>query len=341
MFLSKAAGRARGPAGSDPLSSDAAGGPGQLMRASPQSENLRGENLRGILAMLAAMFFFVTNDTFVKLASEQLGTPQIILIRGSIACVFVGLLAWATGAFRTLPRRGWRAMGLRTVGEIGGTALFLTALFHMKIANATAILQAMPLVMTVLSALILGEVVRWRRWMAVIAGFLGMLLVVQPGTAGFNAYALFAVASLAFAALRDLASRFLPAEVPSLFVAFVSMVAVTIAGGLWSLTEPWKPVSGEVLVYLACAAVLLSGAFYFITEGMRHGEVSVVAPFRYSIILIAILLGYLVWGQLPDLMASAGIVLIIASGLYVFYRESRVHRRERRGEAETGGVDHA
>jgi S-adenosylmethionine uptake transporter len=296
-------------------------------RSGPSPQADAGGNVRGILAMLAAMFFFVTNDTFVKLASEHLNTPQIILIRGFIACIFVGLLAWSTGAFRTWPTRGWRAMGLRVVGEIGGTVLFLSALFHMKIANATAILQAMPLVMTILSALILGEIVRWRRWMAVIAGFVGMLLVVQPGTSAFNAYALLAVASLAFASLRDLASRFLPAEVPSLFVAFVSMVAVTIVGGVWSMTEPWQPVSTEILVYLACAAVLLSGAFYFITEGMRHGEVSVVAPFRYSIILIAIVLGYLVWGQLPDPMAGAGIVLIIASGLYVFYRESRLHRR--------------
>jgi S-adenosylmethionine uptake transporter len=283
--------------------------------------------------MLAAMFFFVTNDTFVKLSSEQLDIPQIILIRGSIACVFVGLLAWSTGALRSWPRQGWRVMGVRVVGEIGGTVLFLTALFHMKIANATAILQAMPLVMTVLSALILGEVVRWRRWMAVVAGFIGMMLVVQPGTTAFNGYALIAVASLAFAALRDLASRYLPREVPSLFVAFVSMLSVTSIGAAWSLTQPWKPVSMEVLVYLTCAAALLSGAFYFITEGMRHGEVSVVAPFRYSIIVWAIVLGYLVWGQLPDPVASAGIVLIIASGLYVFYRESRVHRRPANAEA--------
>ncbi|MEJ8572938.1 DMT family transporter [Microbaculum marinum] len=308
------------------LSKSASRGVAPVRTGAAQPATGSSGNFRGIMTMLAAMFLFVTNDTFVKLAGEHLATPQIIFIRGAIACVLVGILALSTGALSTWPQRGWRTIGLRTIGEIGGTVLFLTALFHMKIANVTAILQAMPLVMTVLSALILGEVVRWRRWMAVIAGFIGMLLVVQPGTSEFSVYALFAIASLAFASLRDLASRYLPAEMPSLFVAFVSMVAVTTVGGVWSLAEPWRPVSGEVLTYLACAAVLLSGAFYFITEAMRHGEVSVVAPFRYSIILTAIVAGYLVWGQLPDMMASAGIALIIVSGLYVFYRESRVHR---------------
>ncbi len=320
----KPAGRGAAPARSAPLpSADPAG---KTPDAHPSGHS---ENVRGTLAMLAAMALFVTNDTFVKLSSASLGIAQIIFIRGAIACVLVALLAWALGALKSWPRRGWTTMGLRTIGEIGGTVLFLTALFQMPIANVTAILQAMPLVMTVLSAFLLGEVVRWRRWLAVGLGFVGMLMVVQPGGSEFNAYALFAVASLAFASLRDLASRFLPPETPSPFVALVSMICVTAVGGVWTLTEPWQPVSGEVLIYLACAAALLSGAFYFITEAMRHGEVSLIAPFRYSIILWAILLGYLVWGQLPNTLAMAGIALIVGSGLYVFYRESRLHRANR------------
>ncbi len=287
------------------------------------------ENLRGILAMLAAMFLFVTNDTLIKLASEALPTPQIIFVRGAIAVVLVALVAWTTGVLRRWPRRGWRIIGWRSVGEIGSTLLYLTALFHMPIANATAILQAMPLVMTVLSALVLGEIVRWRRWLAVVGGFFGMLLVVQPGSAGFDVYALVAVASLAFASVRDLSSRYLPPEVPSLIVALVAMFSVTVVGGAWTLTVPWTPIPGVVLAYLAGAAALLSGAFYFVTEAMRHGEVSVVTPFRYSIILTAIALGYLVWGQLPNLLAMAGIALIVGSGLYVFYRERRVHASTR------------
>ena len=317
MFLSKPGGRSDASARSTSTS------------VATAPETAARENLHGMLAMLAAMFFFVTNDTFVKLSSASLDLPQILFIRGGIACVLIAILAWYMGALSTWPRRGWKVMGLRVIGEIGSTLLFLTALFQMPIANVTAILQGMPLVMTVLSAILLGEIVRWRRWAAVVAGFVGMLLVVQPGGADFNAYALFAVASLAFAALRDLASRYLPAELPTPFVALVSMISVTVVGGAWSLAEPWKPVPGEVLIYLACAAALLSGAFYFITEAMRHGEVSLVAPFRYSIIVWAILLGYLVWGQLPDPLAGAGMVLVVGSGLYVFYRESRVHRTSR------------
>jgi len=282
-------------------------------------------NLRGILSMLAAMFFFVTNDTLIKITSETLPTPQIIVIRGAIAVVLVCLFAAATGVFRRWPRTGWRTIGLRSIGEVGSTLLYLTALFHMPIASIVSIMQTMPLVLTVFSAVILGEIVRWRRWAAVLFGFIGVLLVVQPGTASFDAYALIGLASLAFASLRDISSRYLPAEVPSLIVALVAMSATTLAGGVWSLAVPWQPVTPADLLSLGVAAALLSGAFYFITEAMRHGEVSVVTPFRYSIILGGIAAGYMVWDQLPDALGTAGIVLIVASGLYVFYRERQVH----------------
>ncbi|TCT08746.1 S-adenosylmethionine uptake transporter [Tepidamorphus gemmatus] len=296
----------------------------------PAAGTTAQENLRGILSMLAAMLLFITNDMLVKLASEQLPTMQIIFLRGSMALVLVVAAAYATGALDRIPRSGGRMLGLRTIGEIGSTLFYLTALFHMPIANATAILQAMPIVMTLVSALFLGEIVRWRRWVAVVVGFLGMLLVVQPGTDGFDIYAVLAIISLGFAVLRDFCSRYLPAEMPSLFVSMVAMAAVTTVGGALMLMEPWQPVSLEAWIYLAAAAVFLSGAFFFIIEAMRHGEVSVVTPFRYSILLIAIAYGYLIWGNLPDLLATVGIVLIVGSGLYVFYRERQVHRAARR-----------
>lgn len=291
-------------------------------------------NLRGILSMLAAMFLFITNDMFVKLASETLGTMQIIFLRGIMALGLVVIAAYVTGALDRLPRSGGRMLGVRTIGEIGGTVFYLTALFHMPFANATAILQGMPIVMTVVSALFLGEIVRWRRWLAVIVGFAGMLLVTQPGTDGFDIYALFALAGLGFAVLRDFASRYLPSEMPSLFVSVVAMASVTSVGAIFSFAEPWRPVSLEAFCYLAGAAVLLAAAFYFIIEAMRHGEVSVVTPFRYTLMIGALGYGYLIWGDLPDLMASLGIVLIVASGLYVFYRESNLRRATRRDAAE-------
>lgn len=305
--------------------------------AGPAGVSAAQENARGILSMLAAMFLFITNDMLVKLASEHLPTMQIIFLRGSMALVLVAIAAYATGALDRIPRTGGRILGLRTIGEIGGTLFYLTALFHMPIANATAILQAMPIVMTLVSALFLGEIVRWRRWAAVVVGFLGMLLVVQPGTAGFDFYALLAVLSLGFAVLRDFCSRYLPREMPSLFVSVFAMAAVTTVGGVLMLMEPWEPVSLEVFAYLAGSAVFLSGAFFFIIEAMRHGEVSVVTPFRYSILIVAIAYGYLIWGNLPDLLATFGIVLIVGSGLYVFYRERQVHRAVNRPPAPGTG----
>ena len=285
-------------------------------------------NIYGIVCMIAAMTFFVTNDTFIKLASETLSTGQIMFLRGFVAIFIVGAFALFTGALSVFPRHGWRPIGWRTVGEIGASAAYLTALFNMPIANALAILQAMPLVLTLVSAVLLGEIVRWRRWLAVSIGFFGMLLVVQPGSEGFDVYSIAAVIALLFFSLRDLSSRFVPGDISSWFVALVTMGAMTVFGGVWAIAAPWQPLTVEAMIYILCSAVLLSLAFYFIVEAMRHGEVSIVTPFRYTIIVGAVLSGFLVWGELPDTLASIGILLIVGSGLYVFYRDSRVHHRD-------------
>jgi len=296
-------------------------------------------NLYGIVCMIAAMTFFVTNDTFIKLASDTLATGQIIFLRGFVAIFIVGAFALFTGALSVFPRHGWKPIGWRTVGEIGASIAYLTALFNMPIANTLAILQAMPLVLTLVSALLLGEIVRWRRWLAVGVGFFGMLLVVQPGSKGFDIYAIAAVIGLLCFSLRDLSSRFVPRDISSWFVALITMGAMTVFGGLWTLAVPWQPVTGAALIYILCSAVLLSLAFYFIVEAMRHGEVSIVTPFRYTIIVGAVISGFVVWGELPDMLASIGIVLIVGSGLYVFYRESRVHHRDIERSGDTSMSD--
>ncbi|MCB1477660.1 MAG: DMT family transporter [Rhodobiaceae bacterium] len=289
---------------------------------------LLSENRRGIISMLIAMFGFITNDACVKLAGETLPLGMIIFVRGMMASAMLAALAVAMRQVKPIPRTAWKPLGGRIVGEWFATLLYLTALLAMPLANATAILQAMPLVMTVLAAFLFKEKVGWRRWSAIACGFVGMLMVVQPGMEGFDSNALYAVAALGFVALRDLSNRFIDRDVPTVMVTLVTMIAATGMGAVMVLIEGFErwPDAREMAI-LAAAGGFLSIGYYAITDAMRTGELSVVALFRYSIIVWAFVLGYFIWGDIPGLLRLAGIVLIVSSGLFVIYRE-RVKMRK-------------
>ncbi len=231
--------------------------------------------------------------------------------------------------------KGRAPLAWRTATDALGTSVFLTALFHMSLAVATAILQSLPIVMTVVSALVLGETVRWRRWAAVFAGFAGVVMIIQPGTAGFNLYSLLALAGLGLVAVRDIATRYIPRSVPALTISFAGSVAVMLAGGCLGFGEHWTMPTPRHWLLLTGAAALLVGGYVFIVGAMRSGELSVVAPFRYSIILIALGYGYVVFGDVPNVLALAGITLVVVSGVYVFHREGRVKRRRRGSRGAT------
>ncbi len=281
---------------------------------------------RGIAFMLAAMAAFVLNDTCVKLASEDLPTGQIIFIRGVIATPLVLLLAWQRGALMHPALLRHNSVIWRTIGEMIATVLYLSALFNMPIANANAILQTAPLLTTAAAALFLGEKVGRRRWSAIAIGFAGVLLIVRPGFAGFSVWSLVALAATGAMVLRDLSSRALPAEMPTLAVTALTTICVMILGGVISLFADWRPLSGTDLAYLAGAAVFLTAAYAFIIAAMRAGDVSLVAPFRYSVMVWAILIQVMVFGAWPDAPTLAGSAVLVATGVYMFARERAVAR---------------
>jgi len=283
-------------------------------------------NLRGIVAMSLGMAGFVTNDMLVKLASATLPTGQIIFLRGCMITVIVFAIALVTGALSRMRTVAHPAVAWRTVGEVFSTLLYLTALFHMPIADATAIVQAMPVVFTVVAALFLGEYVGWKRWIAVITGFIGILLIVRPGGEGIDPYSLFAVAALAFLVVRDVATRRIPFGVSSIAVTLITAIFVTTSGGVLGLTEVWVLPEGQTLLLLGSAAVMLTVGYFFVIEGVRYGEVAAVAPFRYTNLLWAVIYGVVIWGEVPDALALTGIALIVASGLVVVVRERQPSR---------------
>lgn len=282
-------------------------------------------NMRGIVAMIASQASFILNDALIKLATAELPGGQAIFLRGLAAFAVAFVAAVATGAFRVLPQRGdWPMIGWRKVGEIGSTFFYLTALFHMPIADATAILQFLPLAITASAALFLGERVGWRRWLATAVGLVGVMIVIRPGTQSFNAWSLLVVLSLSFSVLRDLSTRRIRAQIPTMLLVTISAGVVTLAALCLAPFETWVRPSGHSLAILAMAAIFLLGGYYFIIEAMRHGEVAVVSPFRYTVILWAIFAGIALFGEYPDRTALIGTSIVIAAGVYTFLRERRI-----------------
>jgi drug/metabolite transporter (DMT)-like permease len=287
------------------------------------------DNLRGIGAMLAAMAAFVVNDAMMKLAATDLPTGQVIFLRGLIIVPVLAALMLASATRTTLEMLCRPGILARCVAEVAAAILYLSALFHMPIADCTAILQFTPLALTAGAALFLGAPVGWRRWLATLVGLIGVLIIIRPGASAFNPYAALALLSVTFIAARDLITRRLCKDVPTIVIAFTSTAAVAVSSlGLLPF-ETWRWPSSAAMLALLVASTALLGAQYWIILAMRTGDIAVVAPFRYSIILWAIVAGFMVWREVPDLATWVGIAVVTAAGLYTFLREHRLARAAR------------
>ncbi|MFM9974890.1 MAG: DMT family transporter [Beijerinckiaceae bacterium] len=285
--------------------------------------------MRGILAMCAAMALFVINDTFVKLASTAWPVHQIMVIRGAFAVGIILCLLMAAGDHRHFATLRKPIVIARCLIEGFIAYTFISALALLPIADITAILLISPLLITIAGVFFFGEDVRWRRWMAICIGFLGMILVVNPGGSSFNSATFLALASTFGVAVRDLLTRRLPASVPSLVVAFGTTLATLVTGTILSIAQPWQAFDTTILLYCLFAAVTVALGNYAIILAFRNVEVSVVSPFRYTVILWAVIAGYIGFGDAPTAVAWFGIVLIVASGLYTLYREQQTRNRQR------------
>lgn len=280
------------------------------------------DNLRGALLMMASMAAFTINDTFVKATDDALPLVQLLAIRGSLATVLIFFLARHFRAldFR-IPRRDWGLVGLRCAAEVGAAYLFLTALLHMPLANITALLQALPLTVTLGAALVFGEAVGWKRMTAIGIGFAGMLLIVRPGTAGFDVYSLYGLAAVVCVTVRDLVTRRMSARVPSLTVTFLTSASVSASGALGLLWTDWVPLDARLAGLVGASSICIVGGYLFSVMVMRVGDVSFVAPFRYTGLVWALVLGWAVFGHWPEPATLLGAAIIVATGLFTLYRE--------------------
>ncbi|MEO7939801.1 MAG: DMT family transporter [Burkholderiaceae bacterium] len=282
-------------------------------------------NRKGIVAMCLAMGLFIANDALVKYVSASLPAAQLIFIRGLFATTWLLAAAAAMGALRpqALARDGalrqlvQRPVLARAALDALATMAYLTSLFHLPIGNASAINMASPVFIAVYAAIVWRERVGPGRWLAIACGFAGVLLIVQPAADAFNAWSLLCLFATLLHTGRDLITRKIALTVPSILITLTTSIAVLLLTGPWSLWQGWKPVNATELALLACASVFLSSAYYTVIVGMRTGELSLVAPFRYTTLIYALGLGWLIWGDVPNAMAWAGIALMVIAGVFM------------------------
>lgn len=289
------------------------------------------DNMRGALFMVIAMAAFTAGDACMKLVAGQMPLYQAVTLRGLLTIPALALIGHLTGGLRwSALRPAGRLVGLRTFGEIASTLTFFLALINLPFATLSAIMQSLPIFVTLGAALVFGEKVGWRRMLAILVGFVGVLIIIRPGPEGVNIWALVALASVAFVVLRDLSTRRLPPEVPSVSVALVASVGVTLTCAILSLQDPWQDVPSNALPLIGGAAVFVVTGYIFVIRVMRVGEVSVTTPFRYTALVWAVVLGWLVFSEFPDGWTMLGALIVIGSGLFTLWRERQLRRRQRK-----------
>ncbi|MBS1303440.1 DMT family transporter [Loktanella sp. SALINAS62] len=288
------------------------------------------DNMRGAALMAAGMTTFTINDAFVKTLSDSVPLFQVIFLRGIGVTIGLCLLAYALGQIRfDLTGRDWRLILIRSLAEAGGAALFITALFNMPIANVSAILQVLPLSVALAGALFLKEPLGWRRLSAILIGFVGVLLIVRPGGADFNVFSVSALAAVACVTLRDLVVRRMSRDVPSVMVSLVGSIVVTGVAGILTLFGDWAPLSADMTLPIGFATIALIVGYVCSVAAMRVGEIGFVAPFRYTSLLVALLIGLFVFQEIPRPVTLLGAGIVVATGLFTLWREQRIKLKRR------------
>lgn len=279
------------------------------------------DNMRGGLFMIAAMAGFAVEDMFLKSAAQQLPVGQIMMIFGAGGTIGFAILAKRQGARLLNPAILSPPILLRAVFEVMGRLFYTLALALTPLSSASAILQATPLVVVAGAALVFGEKVGWRRWAAISAGFVGVLIILRPGLEGFTPLSILALLGMLGFAGRDLATRAAPKTVANLTLGVYGFaILVPTGAALLAWTGGAVLPDARISFDLAAATVFGVAAYYALTVAMRVGEVSLVTPFRYSRLLFALILGALVFAERPDAATLLGSAIIVGSGIYTLLR---------------------
>jgi len=277
------------------------------------------DNLRGIVLMVLAAGVLLLNDAASKLLAERYALSQVISLRHIAALLpillyvqFRAPAGW--GELTIIDRKGQLIRGLCFIGSVW---LMIWSVSLLPLPTVTAIAFASPLFIAALAVPILGETVGWRRWAATLVGFLGVLVIVRPGSSAFEWALLVPVAAAFVNGLRDVLTRRIARTDTSLSILFWASVIVVVTTLPLALTGTWKAVNGPDAALFLLAGLLNTGAHFLIVEALRVGQAAVISPYRYSALLWSVIIGYLIWGDLPTLWTLAGAVILVASGVYM------------------------
>ncbi len=275
--------------------------------------------------MVLGSLGYVFNDAFVRQATNDgAGVYQILCMRSiGLAAVF-GL---AGKVHRPDRRQAIRqpALLLRVGAEMVGSALFFAAVIRLEFANAQAILQIVPFAVTLAAAAILRERVDPRQYVAILIGFAGVLIVMRPATSGFSAWSLAALGTATMMVVREFATRGVDPTTPASTIAFTTATGLAALAAVLTIPDGWHPLTAENAGFLALSIGSLMIGYHFAIQTVRVGDLSVSAPFRYSILVGAVVIGYLLFDEIPDRWTVIGSTIIVATGIYAV----RFDRRKR------------
>lgn len=279
-------------------------------------------NFRAIVFMVLSMALFAVEDTMIKFAALKLQVGQILFVLSVAGFISFAIIAKLQKDKFFTKKLLKAPVILRSLGEVIAGLAFVTALTLMPLSNASAILQASPLMVTLGAALFLKEPVGWRRWAAIIIGFIGVIIIIRPGMEGFNSASILALIGVVGLSLRDLATRRVAVNISSAVVSAAAYLALTIPSfTMMYFQGGWKPVDSITFWYLFIACFIGPAGYYCIVQAVRLGEMGTIAPFRYTRLIFAMFIGYFFLSERPDLMMIIGSILVIGSGIYAIYRE--------------------
>lgn len=287
---------------------------------------------RGIVCMIGGVALASMSDAIMKWLSAGYPIGEILSVRGVFFIAPILLLIRREGGFAILRVKSKGGQAWRALLTVISIFMFMEGLRQMALADATAVTLTQPLFVTALAPLLLREHVGWRRWLAVAIGFAGVVVMIRPTGDAIAWAALWPLGAALLAALRDLVTRRNTLADSSVATLLYSTLATALTG-LATLPFGWLSISAFDLALMACAGLLLGVGHYLLIETFRWAEAAVVAPFLYMFMVWAVIIGYVVWGDIPDQWVAGGAVLVIGSGLYILRREVRLRARRRAAES--------
>ena len=286
----------------------------------------QNHTLRAGFYMVITTACFVGGDTCIKLIGTTLNIGEIICLVGLFSTFFLFLICAQQGVLNSAAMILTRMVLWRSLLDVLGSFMFVSALMHMPLANLSSVMQSVPLVVVVVAVIFLGEKAGLARIAAVVTGFAGVLLIVKPSLQTISIYEFLAMGAVVVVALRDLVTKRIPSHVPLLIIALAHAIFVSLSGFGFGLVQGFRDIEAWQLASLAGAGLFVTCGYFFIVATVRLGELSATAPFRYTEVVFAIIAGTLVFNEFPDLLSYVGMALVIAAGLYAAHSEAAQNR---------------